>query len=73
MKHLNKAEFPPCLVNNRWLKDAKDIDPSTLGQERKCPHPNVIENTRYGGVSTQSNLAAYYSTKSSQAYNRAMK
>lgn len=52
-KHLNKADFPQCLVKRRWLKDAKIIDPSSLGVERKCPHPDVIENTKYGGISTQ--------------------
>ncbi|GMN24292.1 hypothetical protein TIFTF001_047626 [Ficus carica] len=50
----------------------KDIDPSSLGKERKCPHPGVVENTRYGGVSTQSILVAFYATKSRAAFNKAM-
>lgn len=73
MKHLNKADFPEYLVKRRWLRDAKIIDPSSVGSERKCPHPDVVENTRYGGISTQSNLVAFYATKSSKAFNMAMK
>ena len=73
MKHLNKSNFPQCLVKSRWLKDAKDINPASLGKERKCPHSDQVENTRYGGVSTQSNLVAFYASKSGKAYSHAMK
>ena len=53
--------------------DIKDIDLSSLGKERKFSHPDLVENTRYGGVSTQNNLVAFYANKSGPAYNEAMK
>ncbi|KAF4352588.1 hypothetical protein G4B88_016767 [Cannabis sativa] len=46
MKHSNKGNFPACLINSRWMKDAKDIDPKSVGKERRCPHPNAVQNTR---------------------------
>ncbi|KAF4380102.1 hypothetical protein F8388_018226, partial [Cannabis sativa] len=45
MKHSNKGNFPACLINSRWMKDAKDIDPKSVGKERRCPHPNAVQNT----------------------------
>uniref|UniRef100_A0A803P5K3 SWIM-type domain-containing protein n=1 Tax=Cannabis sativa TaxID=3483 RepID=A0A803P5K3_CANSA len=64
MKSLHKHSFPSCLINHRWLKDAKEILPANLGLERKCPHPQMIENSRYGGVTTQTSLVAFYATRS---------
>ncbi|KAF4388915.1 hypothetical protein G4B88_019097 [Cannabis sativa] len=72
MKHSNKGNFPPCLINSRWVKDVKDIDPKSVGKERRCPHPNAIQNTRYGRINTQASLVSYYATKSQRAFAKAM-
>ncbi|KAM6553750.1 hypothetical protein CsatB_014512 [Cannabis sativa] len=72
MKHSNKGNFPASLINSRWMKDAKDIDPKSVGKERRCPHPNAVQNTRYGRINTQTSLVSYYATKSQRAFTKAM-
>ncbi|KAF4403423.1 hypothetical protein G4B88_008069 [Cannabis sativa] len=72
MKSLHKHSFPSCLINHRWLKDAKEILPANLGLERKCPHPQMIENSRYGGVTTQTSLVAFYATRSKASFELTM-
>ncbi|KAM6547356.1 hypothetical protein CsatB_019032 [Cannabis sativa] len=72
MKSLHKHSFQSCLINYRWLKDAKEILPANLGLERKCPHPQMIENSRYGGVTTQTSLVAFYATRSKASFELTM-
>ncbi|XP_030483194.2 protein FAR1-RELATED SEQUENCE 9-like [Cannabis sativa] len=72
MKSLHKHSFQSCLINHRWLKDAKEILPANLGLERKCPHPQMIENSRYGGVTTQTSLVAFYATRSKASFELTM-
>ncbi|XP_062075477.1 protein FAR1-RELATED SEQUENCE 5-like [Humulus lupulus] len=73
MKNLERRSLPICLVNRRWLKDAKEVQLLTQGNERKCPHPEVIENSRYGGVTTQTTITPYLATRSQEAFQKAMK
>ncbi|XP_062094091.1 protein FAR1-RELATED SEQUENCE 5-like [Humulus lupulus] len=72
-KNLERRSLPICLVNRRWLKDAKEVQLLTQGNERKCPHPEVIENSRYGGVTTQTTITSYIATRSREAFQKAMK
>ncbi|XP_062103286.1 protein FAR1-RELATED SEQUENCE 5-like [Humulus lupulus] len=73
LKNLERRSLPICLVNRRWLKDAKEVQLLTQGNERKCPHPEVIENSRYGGVTTQTTITSYLATRSREALQKAMK
>ncbi|XP_062103794.1 protein FAR1-RELATED SEQUENCE 1-like [Humulus lupulus] len=73
LKNLERRSLPICLVNRRWLKDAKEVQLLTQGNERKCPHPKVIENSRYGGVTTQTTITSYLATRSREAFQKAMK
>lgn len=73
LKSLDRSSLPMCLVNRRWLKDAKDVQLLSEGNEIKCPHPEVIENTRYGGVTTQTSITSYLATRSREAFQKAMK
>ncbi|XP_062118326.1 protein FAR1-RELATED SEQUENCE 5-like [Humulus lupulus] len=73
LKNLERRSLPICLVNRRWLKDAKEVQLLTQGTERKCPHPEVIENSRYGGVTTQTTITSNLATRSREAFQKAMK
>ncbi|KAM6571052.1 hypothetical protein CsatA_015132 [Cannabis sativa] len=37
-----------------------------------CPHPQMIENSRYGGVTTQTSLVAFYATRSKASFELTM-
>ncbi|XP_062119190.1 protein FAR-RED IMPAIRED RESPONSE 1-like [Humulus lupulus] len=73
LKNLERRSLPICLVNRRWLKDAKQVQLLTQGNERKCCHLEVIENSRYGGVTTQTTIMSYLATRSREAFQKAMK
>ncbi|XP_062075491.1 protein FAR1-RELATED SEQUENCE 5-like [Humulus lupulus] len=73
LKNLERRSLPICLVNRRWLKDAKEAQLLTQGNERKCHHPEVIENSRYGGVTTQTTITLYLATRLREAFQKAMK
>ncbi|XP_062119083.1 protein FAR1-RELATED SEQUENCE 5-like [Humulus lupulus] len=72
LKNLERRSLPICLVTRRWLKDAKEVQLLTQGNERKCHHPEVIENSRYGGVTTQNTITSYLDTRSREAFQKAM-
>ncbi|KAF4396728.1 hypothetical protein F8388_004696 [Cannabis sativa] len=71
-KNLEIMNFPTCLVKSRWLNDAKDMQSATLGIERRCPHPEVIENSRYSSVTSQTCITSYLASRSQEAFEKAM-
>ncbi|KAM6571041.1 hypothetical protein CsatA_015121 [Cannabis sativa] len=72
LKNLEIMNFPTCLVKSRWLNDAKDMQSATLGIERRCPHPEVIENSRYSSVTSQTCITSYLASRSQEAFEKAM-
>ncbi|XP_062100398.1 protein FAR1-RELATED SEQUENCE 5-like [Humulus lupulus] len=72
-KNLERRSLPIFLVNRRWLKDAKEVQLLTQGNERKYPHLEVIENSRYDGVTTQTTITSYLAIRSREAIQKAMK
>ncbi|XP_062100110.1 protein FAR1-RELATED SEQUENCE 5-like [Humulus lupulus] len=73
LKNLERRSLPICMVNRRWLKDAKEVQLLTQGNERKCPHLEVIENSRYGGITTQTTITSYLAIRLREAFQKAMK
>uniref|UniRef100_A0A803Q774 Uncharacterized protein n=1 Tax=Cannabis sativa TaxID=3483 RepID=A0A803Q774_CANSA len=58
--------------HSRWLNDAKDMQSTTLGIERRCPHPEVIENSRYSTVTSQTCITSYLASRSQEEFKKAM-
>ncbi|KAF4369505.1 hypothetical protein G4B88_016445 [Cannabis sativa] len=59
-------------TKSRWLNDAKDMQSTTLGIERRCLHPEVIENSRYSSVTSQTCITSYLASRSQEAFEKAM-
>ncbi|WCJ39768.1 hypothetical protein M5689_020731 [Euphorbia peplus] len=72
MKNLEILSLPVCLVNRRWLKDAKDYEYLNIDKERIVTHPQASQNWRYGTISKQVGITAYLASLSHEAFERAM-